>query len=136
MFIDPVPERLQQRAVDAVLNGTVWLTSTEVGTRVDPKAANKHALTSRLLKEGRVFAIERGGHNQFPSYAFDSQGNPIPAMREVLGILAGYSPFRIASWFESTSSQLGGQRPREVLATVPEAVIAAARAHLTGPVQG
>lgn len=116
-----------RQTVDAVLSGTAWLTSTEVGTRAD---------ASRLLKEGRVFAIERGGHNEFPSYAFDSQGNPIPAMREVLGILAGYSPFRIASWFESTSSQLGGQRPREVLATNSEAVIAAARAHLTGPVHG
>lgn len=136
MLIDPVPERLQQRAVSAVLNGTVWLTPTVVGARVDPKAANKHALASRLLKEGRVFAIERGGHNEFPSYAFDSQGNPIPAMREVLGILAGYSPFRLTSWFESTSSQLGGRRPREVLATDPESVIAAARAHLTGPVHG
>lgn len=134
--IDPVVEKLQKRTVDAVLNGASWATSKEVGTRADANAANKHALASRLLKDGRVFAIERAGHKEFPDYAFDPLGNPVPAMREVLGILTGYSPFRLASWFESRSSRLGGRRPREVLATDPEAVIAAARAHLLGPVHG
>lgn len=134
--VDPVAERLQKKGVDAVLNGTAWLPATEVGTRADPKAVNKYALASRLLKEGRVFAIERGGRKEFPSYAFDPLGNPVPAMKEVLGILAGYSPFRLASWFESTSSQLGGRRPREILATDPDAVIAAARAQKMGPVHG
>lgn len=133
---DPVTKRLQERAVNAVLNGTVWLTSTEVGTRASPDARNKHALASRLLKEGRVFAIERAGHKEFPAYAFDSLGNPIPALRKVLGILEGYSPFRLASWFESTSSRLGGCRPRELLETDPDAVIAAARAQVEGPLHG
>ena len=131
--IDPVVEKLQRRTVDAVLNGASWLTSKEVGTRADPNAANKHALASRLLKEGRVFAIERAGRKEFPDYAFDPLGNPLPAVREVLGILEGYSPFRLASWFESRSARLAGRRPREVLATDPDAVIVAARAHLQGP---
>lgn len=134
--IDPVVEKLQKRTVDAVLSGASWATSKEVGTRADANAANKHALASRLLKDGRVFAIERAGHKEFPDYAFDPLGNPVPAMREVLGILAGYSPFRLASWFESRSSRLGGRRPREILATDPQAVIAAARAHMLGPVHG
>ena len=134
--IDPVVEKLQKRTVDAVLNGASWATSKEVGARADANAANKHALASRLLKDRRVFAIERAGRKEFPDYAFDPLGNPVPAMREVLGILAGYSPFRLASWFESRSSRLGGRRPREVLATNPAAVIAAARAHLLGPVHG
>lgn len=134
--IDPVVEKLQKRTVDAVLNGASWVTSKEVGTRADSNAANKHALASRLLKERRVFAIERAGRKEFPDYAFDPLGNPIPAMREVLGILAGYSSFRLASWFESKSSRLGGRRPREVLVTDPQAVIAAARGHMLGPVHG
>lgn len=133
---DPVTRRLQERAVNAVLNGTAWLTSTEVGTRASPMARNKHALASRLLKEGRVFAIERAGHKEFPVYAFDPLGNPIPALREVLAVLEGYSPFRLASWFESTSSRLGGRRPRELLDTDPDAVIAAARAQVEGPLHG
>lgn len=134
--IDPVVEKLQRRTVKAVLNGASWLTSREVGTRADPNAANKHALASRLLKEGRVFAIERAGRKEFPDYAFDPLGNPLPVVREVLGILDGYSSFRLASWFESKSARLAGRRPREVLATDPDAVIAAARAHLQGPVHG
>lgn len=134
--MDPVVEKLQRRTVDAVLNGASWLTSREVGARAAPNAANKHALASRLLKEGRVFAIERAGRKEFPDYVFDPLGNPLPVVREVLSILDGYTPFRLASWFESKSARLAGRRPREVLATDPDAVIVAAREHLQGPVHG
>lgn len=134
--VDPLLEKLQARTVQAVLSGTAWHSAKAVGARVDPNAANLHALASRLLKEGRVFAIERSGVKEYPDYAFDPLGNPIPAMREVLGVLSGYSPFRLASWFESTNAHLGGRRPREVLNTDPQAVISAARAHVEGPVHG
>lgn len=134
--MDPLEEKLQKRAIDAVLNGTAWMTSKEVGARVDPTAANKHAQASRWLREKRIFAIERANVKEFPSYAFDPLGNPVQELREILAILDGYSPFRVASWFESTSSQLDGRRPRELLGTNPAAVIEAARAHVQGPVHG
>jgi hypothetical protein len=133
---DPVAQRLQQRAVDAILGGTAWLTSKEVGIRADPNAANKHSLASRWLSQGRIFAIEHSGQKVFPDYEFDPLGNPIPEMQELLAILEGYSSFRLASWFESSSSQLGGKKPQELLARNPKAVIAAARAHITGPAHG
>jgi hypothetical protein len=132
----PAMTRARERAVRMVLDGTVWSTAREVGERADPNAKNKHALASRLLKERRVFALERAGVNEFPDYEFDVQGNPVPAMRDVLKIFAGYSAFRIASWFESTSSALGGRRPREMLADHPEEVVAAARRHTEGPQHG
>ena len=134
--LDPLVEKLQARTVQAVLSGTAWHPAKAVGARADPNAGNLHALASRLLKERRVFAIERAGVKEYPDYAFDPLGNPIPAMRDVLGALTGYSPFRLASWFESTNAHLGGRRPREVLGTDPQAVIAAARAHAEGPMHG
>lgn len=134
--LDELRARLTQRSVEAVLGGTEWLTAAEVGALADPAAANRHAYASRLIKDGRVFAIERSGVKHYPRYAFDPLGNPLPALREVLRILAGQSPFRIASWFESASSMLGGKRPRELLEADPASVIAAARAHTEGPLHG
>lgn len=133
---DPVVQRLRQRTVDAVLQGTTWLTSREVGARARPDAANKHSPASRWLDQGRIFAIEHSGQKVFPDYAFDPLGQPIPQVREVLTILHGYPPFRLASWFESSSSRLGGRKPRELLADDPGAVIAAARAHIAGAMHG
>lgn len=133
---DPVRERLQQRAVHQVLDGTSWLSAKEVGEQADPAAKNKHALASRLLARRRVFAIHRRSQNEFPRYQFDLLGQPIDAVAKVLAIFDGYTPFRIASWFESASSELGGRRPREVLADDPQAVVKAAQAHVRGAVHG
>lgn len=134
--LDAVRARLARRGVEAVLSGTEWLTAAEVGALADAGAANPHAYASRLVKEGRVFAIERGGVRRYPHYAFDPLGNVLPVLREVLQVFAGWSAFRIASWFESASSALGGRRPRELLDSDPAAVIAAARSHLEGPLHG
>ena len=132
----PAMTRARERAVRMVLDGTAWSTAREVGERADLNAKNKHALASRLVKERRVFTLERGGVNEFPDYQFDAQGNPVLVMRDVLKIFAGYSPFRIASWFESTSSALGGRRPREMLADHPDQVVAAAKRDAKGPQHG
>ncbi|MET0962035.1 MAG: hypothetical protein ABWY05_04350 [Noviherbaspirillum sp.] len=138
----PVPERtdirrqLQERAAKAILTGTTWLTTKEVGERATPNATNKYAFASRLLKQRRVFAIDVHGAMKFPDYAFDAFGQTIPEMKEVLAVLADYGPFRIASWFESTSSMLGGKRPREVISEQPKAVVEAARQHVQGPQHG
>jgi hypothetical protein len=134
--VDPLLEKLQRRGVEQVLNGSAWLSSKAVGERADPDAKNKHALASRLLKQRRVFAIFRLGQLEFPSYLFDEVGQPHDAVREVLQVLDGLTPFSIAGWFESPSGLLGGRRPRELIATKPDAVIEAACAHMTGPVHG
>jgi hypothetical protein len=127
---------LEAKAVQAVLNGTTWLTAQRVGERQNPDATNQHAVTSRWKREGKIFSIERAGQTLYPKYAFDELGNPIPEVAQILEIFKGYRPFRIASWFESTNSMLRGKRPREVLATNPQAVIEAAKDHVVGAVHG
>jgi hypothetical protein len=127
---------LEAKAVQAVLNGTEWMTALEVGLQQNPDATNPHAVTSRWKKEGKVFSIERVGQALYPKYIFDQLGNPIPEVAKVLKIFDGYRPFRIASWFESTNSLLHRKRPREVLALDPAAVVEAARDHVVGAVHG
>ncbi|MGF7000476.1 hypothetical protein [Paraburkholderia sp. GAS32] len=143
-FVDATPvhrfsagrAELERKAIEAVLSGTEWLTAQEVGKRQNPDATNQHAMASRWRKEGKVFYIEHKGLSLYPKYVFDEFGNPIPEVAEVLRVFEGYRSFRIASWFESTSSMLNGRRPREVLASDPRAVLSAARDHVLGPVHG
>lgn len=135
-LLTPSRAEMEARSIEAVLNGTEWLTAQTVGKRQNPEATNPHAATSRWKKEGKVFAIERAGQTLYPKYAFDELGNPIPEVAEILRVFKGYRPFRIASWFESTNSMLHGKRPREVLASDPSVVVEAAKDHVVGAVHG
>lgn len=127
---------LEKRSIDAVLQGTEWHTAAEIGRQLDPKAANLHATVNRWQHSGRIFGVDHRGRKIYPSYLFDPTWQPLPAVKKVLEILHGYSPFRVAAWFESTSSALKGKRPREVIARDPEAVVAAAEDHVVGAVHG
>lgn len=133
---DPVVMRLRKRAVDAVLNGTDWLKAKDVGSRADPEASNPHSIVSRWVKRGEVFSLEQGGVKLFPDYIFDELGNPLPVVKEILKVFENRSAFRIASWFESTSSALGGKRPRELVKSDPDIVLEAARDSVLGVQHG
>jgi hypothetical protein len=135
-LLTPTRAEMEAKAVAAVLDGAPWLTAQTVGKQQNPDATNLYAVASRWKKEGKVFSIERAGQTLYPMYIFDEFGNPIPEVAEVLKVFHGYTPFRIASWFESTNSMLRGKRPREVLVTDPSAVIEAARDHVVGAVHG
>jgi len=134
----PAPTRidLERRAIERVLQGVEWSTAAEIGARRAPGAANPHGTISRWRESGAVFGIDHGGRKIYPAYVFDASLQPLPAVRKVLEILKGYEAFRIAAWFESTNAFLGGRRPREVIGTDPDAVVAAAREHRVGPVHG
>lgn len=134
----PAPTRidLERRAIERVLQGVEWSTAAEIGARRAPGAANPHGTISRWRDSGAVFGIDHGGRKIYPAYVFDASLQPLPAVRKVLEVFKGYEPFRIAAWFESTNAFLGGRRPREVIGTDPDAVVAAARAHRVGPVHG
>lgn len=133
---DPLELELKRRAIERIMSGTAWLTAKEVGVRIAGDIKNPHSTPNRLLSANRIFAIERRGTREFPAYQFDELGMPIPAVRQILEVFDGLSALQIASWFESTSSMLGGKRPRELLAAKPDAVIQAAKAHMEGPVHG
>lgn len=125
--LDVQRARLQAAARERVLNGSEWLSPAEIAAHGNLGQANPHATIGRWKQQGRVFSIRHGMRELYPRYLLDDNFEPIPAVAEVIRILRGYSPQGLASWFESTSSFLGGERPREVLPAEPERVIAAAR---------
>lgn len=134
--LDAVRAALEQRAIAAIFSGTEWVTADQIGRLRDPAAKNPHGTANRWRAEGKVFALTKGGVLYYPRYAFDEVLDPQPVVAEVLAVLAGCSPYRLAAWFESTNSHLGGARPREHLARHAAAVLAAARDHAVGPVHG
>lgn len=128
-------KQLEQAAVNAVLTGTEWISESEVAM-LACSASEPCGSIDGWIHDGRVFAIDCDGRSFFPIYAFDTLGVPLPAVQDVLSVLACYSPWHLAFWFESISSMLGGARPRELIATDPCAVVAAARSHREGPMHG
>lgn len=134
--LDPSRAALEQKAIEAILSGTEWLTGDEVGVRHNARATNKHAAVSRWVEGRKVFAIEHTGRRLFARYQFDQGWKPLPAIATILKIMHGYSPYRIAGWFESTNGYLSGRRPREVIGEDPNKVVEAARDHVAGPLHG
>lgn len=133
---DAIQARMRAKAVDLVMNGTHWLTATELVAEMPTKPSNVHTMLARWLDQGRIFALEKNGVRIFPRYAFDAMVEPVPLLKEVLKVLAGRSPFQIASWFESPSNYLNGKRPREVLEVDGLAVVKAAQRLVEGAVHG
>ena len=126
--LDAARAALEQRAIHAVFSGTEWLTAEQIGRLRDPEAKNPPDTANRWRTEGRVFALTKAGVLYHPRYAFDELLDPHPVVAQVLAALAGYSPYRLVSWFESSNGHLGGARPRErVLVDAPGVLAAAAR---------
>jgi hypothetical protein len=123
-------------AVSAMINGTEWPTAQAVVRRHKSEETDPLAVTNMWKEEARIFSIELAGQTLYPVYLFDEACKPIPEVTEILDVFAGYQPFRIALWFESTNSMLRGKRPREALASAPGAVLAAAKDHKVGAVHG
>ena len=84
--------------------------------------------TETLKHAGSVLMIEVNGTKFCARYGLDDQCRPLPAMGQVLEVLASWDEWQIGFWFDAVNSYLGGRRPRDVLASRPDAVVAAAKA--------
>lgn len=131
-----IEARMRTKAVEMVMGGTSWFTASDLFAELAKKPSNVHTVASRWLEQGRIFALEKNGVRIYPRYAFDAMVEPVPILREVLKVLQGRSPFQVAAWFESTSTYLGGKRPREVLEQDGLAVVMAAQRMMEGAVHG
>lgn len=123
-------------AAELVMSGTRWLTATELCVELPTHTIDAENALTQWLEKGKIFALESNGVLTYPLYAFDPLGEPIPFLKLVLDILEGYSPFHIAAWFESPSSYLRGQRPREALGSEGASVVLAAKRMVEGAVHG
>jgi hypothetical protein len=127
----------QDGALASVMSGTIWLTADELAGRISASQAGCAGTMARWTGEGRLFALEIGGRAVYPAYAFDAAGEPLPVIRRVVQNLSGHDALGLACWFESPNAYLDGSRPREMLVTDAERVVAAAeaRCHCAGKAQ-
>ena len=119
--------KLQARALERIYAGTAWLTAEQIGTLGKHGTANLAAAAHRWKVNRQLFAIRREGRDMYPRYALGDDFTPLPVVKRVLKTRVDHDPLRVAAWFESTSSFLGGKRPRELLASKPERVVQAAQ---------
>ncbi len=133
--IDKRRAALFSKNVESVFKGTEWFTEEALERLCAPPTAKRCAAATWRC-ERKLFAVQWNGRDLYPRYAFSDTWKPVPALARVLAEFREVSDMRIASWFESTNSYLGGMRPRDLLATRPDDVVAAAKAHMTGPVHG
>jgi hypothetical protein len=104
--------------------------ASEVADRAGSQATNRSALASSWRAAGRVLAVEWNGSMVFPTFQFDADVQPRPAVATVLTHLraAGLSAWQQALWFNAATGWLGDRRPVDLLDTDPAAVVAAAAA--------
>ncbi|SMC29384.1 hypothetical protein SAMN02745857_03800 [Andreprevotia lacus DSM 23236] len=128
---------MQAQARQSVFADGDWLSTAQVAKFAGLGASSRQA--QRWKRAGRLFAVRSKGRDYFPAYGLDAQHDhrPLPALAEVLRLLAGNkTAWQVAIWFSSANSFLGGKRPKDLLATAPDHVIAAAEDELVGPVHG
>lgn len=127
---------LQDAALKAILAGATWhdvAHPSSLPGYIVPAGPDR---ISQQLAQRQLFAIEVNGRLLVPDYAFDSHGEVLTLVSELIQLFGVTSLQRLAAWLESTSSFLDAQRPKDLLVAQPELVRAAARAHLQGPMHG
>lgn len=119
--------KLEARGRELIRTGTQWLTVGQLQTLTQGTAASTAGVHKDWEDPAQLLWIEFDGVNVCPRYAFDKDMTLRPVIAEVLALFAGWKPLAIVGWFESTSSFLSGNRPRELLGTDPAMVVEAAR---------
>jgi hypothetical protein len=132
----PVPStllreaRMLAQAKTEILQSNDWVTANEIAHLAQYSSRNPSSQPNKWKRDNRLFAIRHNGCDYFPVYGLDKDAayRPLPAMREVIKILATKkSSWGMAYWFASVSSLLGGKRPQDLLVTDPQRVIDAAK---------
>lgn len=135
--VEEMRRMLTRRTVDAVLNGTKWLTSADLNTyRPKSPTSNPSMTIKRWVEAGSMFALEVGGTRMIPLYGLDQLGEPIALLKPILELMKGRTSFLIAAWFESPNTYLDGRRPRDLLATRGLDVVRAAEQHVSDAFHG
>lgn len=127
------------RARNAVMQGASWLTASELAEIAGLSSNNPSAQPSKWKKNGLIFAISHNGNDYYPGYGLDpDQGyRPIKSLKPVIECFKGTrTGWGLAYWFGSMNSFLGGRCPKDLLASDPDKVLAAAADEMEGVAHG
>jgi hypothetical protein len=121
-----------------ILNEFDFFTAEQLADANGSQASNRAALADNWRKRRRVFAVPHPDktardRDVYPAFQFED-GKPVKAVQEVLEAFDGRkAPWKLALWFTSNNGWLpDSARPVDLLASDPQAVIAAARRDAEG----
>lgn len=140
----PSPRLLKEAAMlvqarKAVLESGDWLTAADIAQVAQLSTRNPSAQPNKWKKQGQIFAINHGGVDYFPGYGLDPDTSyrPLKALAKVIEIFEGHKDsWGMAYWFRSDNSFLGGKKPQDLLASIPDRVIDAALDEIQGIAHG
>lgn len=127
------------QARKAVLDSGDWLTAAEIAQVAGFSTTNPSAQPNKWKKQKQIFAINHRGIDYYPGYALDKETNfrPLKVTLKIIEVFEGHKDaWGMAFWFMSVNSFLGGMRPQDLLATVPNRVIEAAQDEILGVSHG
>jgi hypothetical protein len=104
-------------------------TSAEVHKGAGLPGNNPSQTVHRWRKQGKIFSINYGGRDLYPSFQFGDDGRPLSIVAELLEILGrdkNRSDWDNALWFAADSGWLDGQTPIDLLQSDPDLVKQAA----------
>ena len=122
-----------QMMVDAkstILRSGDFLPAGKIAEMVGYSSKNPSAQPNKWKRDGAIFAFKHKGIDYFPRYALDPVESirPYKALADVIKIFGETkSGWGAAFWFAGLNSFLDDQRPKDLLATRTELVIAAAQ---------
>jgi hypothetical protein len=91
------------------------------------KSKNPSSALGKYKKQDRVFAVSSGRKHLYPVFQFSKDAEPLPVMAEILARVPKKSQdWALLSWFSARNRLLGGQKPCDVVADDPKAVLKAA----------
>lgn len=137
-----IEERIQrQRAMRDVLACGDWLTAEQINALQATPPANKAQPASDWKRRRRIFGVAVNGKEYFAGYQFDSMGQPLAVIRDILEALGPMADsWKIAAWFHFPNGWLVGTgdrtgepvAPRDALDRCDAVVGAAARHNRDG----
>ena len=98
--VDLRQAKMQANAIQAILQGTEWLTAAQIEKLGGFSQSNPAAPANRWKNERKVFAVVHDGQDRFPRYTPDEIYRPLPIVKLILATLVSISAWRVAAWFE------------------------------------
>lgn len=84
-------------------------------------------------EQGRIFPVEDQGRLRCPAFQFNTEGQPLPVIAQVLSTLGRQSTgWELALWFTSPNGWTDDRRPVDLLVNEPEEVALAAEREAEG----
>ncbi len=133
-----IEAEMKASAITHILTSGDLITPAEVARLTGYSSKNPSSQPNRWKKAGQIFAVSHKGSDYYPLYALDPRNGykPYPAVGSVLAVLKDKDSWSTAFWFDGPNSYLGARRPKDLLATDPRRLIAAAEDEALGPQHG